>query len=52
VASSTPQQLRSLLSVVLTPGLSEDIDYICREKLHVTASSGSVGLARCAKMSH
>jgi hypothetical protein len=50
--SSTLQQLGSLLSTLLTPGLSEDIDYICRDKLHITASSASAGLARCANISH
>jgi hypothetical protein len=52
VVSSTLQQLGSLLSTLLTPGLSEDIDYICRDKLHITMSSASVGLARCANISH
>jgi WD repeat-containing protein 7 len=46
--SSTPQRLRALLSTILTPGLSQDIDNICRERLQIAASSGSVGLARCA----
>ena len=50
--SSTLQPLRSLLSTLLTPGLSEDIDCTCQGKLRVTVSSGSAGLTRCADISH
>lgn len=41
-------QLRTMLLTLLTPGLSEDIDCICREKLRVATPSVSTGLTRCA----
>jgi hypothetical protein len=46
--SSIQQRLRAILSAILTPGLSEDIDFLCQDKLHIPTSSGSVGMARCA----
>ncbi|KAH7928777.1 hypothetical protein BV22DRAFT_1058262 [Leucogyrophana mollusca] len=41
--TSTLAQLRAVLSVLLTPGLNEDIDSTCVEKLGIHFSSGSAG---------
>ncbi|KAF8627389.1 hypothetical protein AX17_006204 [Amanita inopinata Kibby_2008] len=38
-------QLKLLLSFLLTPGLNSDIDTICREKLNIPDSSASVGFS-------
>ena len=35
--------LRSLLQILLTPGLNPDIDAICREKLVLPVTQASVG---------
>lgn len=41
--SSSLTHLRTLLSIVLTPGLSPDIDEVCELKLGIAFSSGGVG---------
>ncbi|KAF8549736.1 WD40 repeat-like protein [Imleria badia] len=41
--SSALTHLRTLLSIVLTPGLSPDIDEVCELKLGIAFSSGGVG---------
>jgi WD repeat-containing protein 7 len=38
--------LRSLLQVLLTPGLNPDIDTICREQLGLPMTQASVGFHR------
>jgi hypothetical protein len=43
----TLDRLRLILSILLTPGLSDDIDSICDGKLKVMSSSATVGLSRC-----
>jgi hypothetical protein len=40
--------LRSLLQVLLTPGLNPDIDAICRDQLGLLVTRASVGLHRFA----
>ncbi len=42
----TAEVLRSLLQVLLTPGLNSDIDAICRDRLGLPATQASVGLHR------
>lgn len=42
----TLYRLRSILSTVLTPGLNEDIDILCHEKLGLKLSPASVGFFR------
>lgn len=44
--TSIANQLRSVLSTLFTPGLSEDIDSLCREKLGIHLSSVLAGAAR------
>jgi hypothetical protein len=39
-------QLRVVLSILLTPSINEDIDDICTEKLGIAASCGSLGFSR------
>ncbi len=39
----TADVLRSLLQILLTPGLSPDIDAICREQLALPVTHASVG---------
>lgn len=41
--SSSLTQLRTLLSIMLTPGLSPGIDETCEVKLGITLSAGGVG---------
>lgn len=43
IQSAPLTHLRTLLSVMLTPGLSPDIDDICETKLSITFNSGGVG---------
>ncbi|KAF9468708.1 hypothetical protein BDZ94DRAFT_1304460 [Collybia nuda] len=43
----TLEKLRYLLSALLTPGLNEDIDVICSDRLHIQNSTASVGFASC-----
>ena len=44
VTQSSPlMHLRTLLSVLLTRGLSPDIDDVCETKLGIAFSSGGVG---------
>jgi WD repeat-containing protein 7 len=38
--------IRSLLSVLLTPGLNDEIDRTCRERLSIASSVGSIGFSR------
>src|SRR5258708_32423823 len=42
----TAEVLRSLLQVLLTPGLNPDIDAICRDRLGLPATRASVGFYR------
>lgn len=44
--------LRSLLQILLTPGLNPDIDAICREKLVLPVTQASVGFHGFAHSSH
>ncbi|PFH54032.1 hypothetical protein AMATHDRAFT_815 [Amanita thiersii Skay4041] len=46
---TTLDRLRLVLSFVLTPGLNEEIDMICREKLKISSSSITVGLSSSEK---
>lgn len=39
-------QIKLVLSFLLTPGLNEDIDDICLTKLRIPSSSSSVGFSR------
>ena len=43
--------LRSLLQVLLTPGLNPDIDAICRDQLGLLLTQASVGFHRFAFVS-
>ena len=44
VTHSVPlAHLRTLLSIMLTSGLSPDIDEVCETKLGITSNSGDVG---------
>lgn len=43
---SSLDRLRSVLSSLLTPGLNNDIDTICREKLGIHLSPVSLGFSR------
>ena len=43
---SSLDRLRSVLSSLLTPGLNDDIDTICREKLGIHLSPVSLGFSR------
>ncbi|VDB82793.1 unnamed protein product [Peniophora sp. CBMAI 1063] len=36
-------ELHDVLAAVLTPGLNADVDHICRDKLHIEATSVTVG---------
>lgn len=47
--TSAPSDVRSVLSVLLTPGVNDDIDLICRNKLSIFGSCGSLGIARYAE---
>lgn len=42
----TLEKLRYLLSALLTPGLNEDIDAICSDRLHLQNSTAAVSFAR------
>jgi hypothetical protein len=42
----TLERLRSVLSILLTPGLNNDIDDICSRRLGIQISPKSVGFAR------
>lgn len=44
-SNATLSQLRAVLSVLLTPGLSPDIDEICENRLGTTPSQSTVGFA-------
>lgn len=44
--TSASLDVRSILSTLLTTGINDDIDLICRNKLSIPASSGSPGIAR------
>jgi hypothetical protein len=44
-SNATLSQLRAVLSVLLTPGLSPDIDEICESRLGIFPSSGMVGVS-------
>ncbi|KAG1739452.1 uncharacterized protein EDB91DRAFT_1135335 [Suillus paluster] len=44
-SNATLAQLRAVLSVLLTPGLSADIDEICENRLGTSPSSSTVGFA-------
>ncbi|KAG1810892.1 uncharacterized protein BJ212DRAFT_1484021 [Suillus subaureus] len=44
-SNATLSQLRAVLSVLLTPGLSPDIDEICENKLGTSPSPSTVGFA-------
>ncbi|KAI0298119.1 hypothetical protein B0F90DRAFT_1818820 [Multifurca ochricompacta] len=48
----TAGTLRSLIQVLLTPGLNADIDAICRDKLGVPVTHASVGFHRFAAPPH
>jgi hypothetical protein len=39
------KQFRSVLSVLLTPGLSEDIDHLCQQQLDIGSTAASIGLS-------
>ena len=39
-------QIKLVLSFLLTPGLNDDIDDICRTKLRIPNSTSSVGFSR------
>jgi WD repeat-containing protein 7 len=43
--------LRSLLQVLLTPGLNSDIDTICREQLGLPMTQAAIGFHRFAIVS-
>ena len=38
--------LRGVLGVLLTPGLNEDIDRVCRERLGICPAQGVLGFCR------
>lgn len=42
----TGEVLRSLLQVLLTPGLNPDIDAICKDRLGIPETQASVGFHR------
>ncbi|OJA15937.1 hypothetical protein AZE42_02647 [Rhizopogon vesiculosus] len=44
-SNATLSQLRAVLSVLLTPGLSTDIDEICENRLGTFPSSGMIGVS-------
>jgi hypothetical protein len=44
-SNATLSQLRAVLSLLLTPGLSPDIDEICENRLGTFPSSGMVGVS-------
>ncbi|KAG2127039.1 hypothetical protein BD769DRAFT_1460808 [Suillus cothurnatus] len=44
-SNATLSQLRAVLSVLLTPGLSPDIDEICKNRLGTSPSPSTVGFA-------
>ncbi|KAG1836125.1 hypothetical protein DFJ58DRAFT_735218 [Suillus subalutaceus] len=44
-SNATLSQLRAVLSVLLTPGLSPDIDEICENRLGTSPTSSTVGFA-------
>lgn len=44
-------QLRTVLSALITPGLQSDVDSICKEKLGISDSDVSVGLAMVDSLS-
>ena len=46
LAPNDLDRLRLILSMLLTPGLHEGIDEICREKLRIPTSIASVGYQR------
>jgi WD repeat-containing protein 7 len=41
---SALENLKAVLSVLFTPGLNEEIDDICQRELHITFSTGSLGV--------
>ena len=47
--TSVPLDVRQVLSVLWTPGLNDDIDLICRNKLSISESCGSPGIAGYAE---
>lgn len=47
--TSVPLDIRHVLSALLTPGLNDDIDMICRNRLSISESCGSPGVARYAE---
>jgi hypothetical protein len=39
------KQFRSILSVLLTPDLSQDIDRLCEQQLDIASTAASIGLS-------
>lgn len=43
-------RIRAMLSMLLTNGISGDIEFVCQNKLGVPPSSVSTGMSRCVQL--